>query len=155
MVAIFSRPKKKKKHSQNASTQEMVNCFDILAVAPPRRFTHFSANVLSGQASPVFTAIRCDWLYSHRTFGVNQMSPETSSPRELEGTDAHKQDMGRPTVVPSLIGRNWNRPAREYARAPLQGTAGQKVFQIIFCGCLQTKMVARSRITGVSSRLWA
>lgn len=117
--------KKKKKTSQNASTQEMINCFDILAVAPPRRFTHFSTNVPSGQASPVFTAIRCDWLYSHRTFGVNQMAPETSSPRQLEDTGAHKQDMGGPTVVPSLIGRNRHRPAREYARAPLQETAGQ------------------------------
>lgn len=132
----------------------MVNYFDILAVSPPSRFTHFSANAPSGQASPMFTVIHRDWLYTHRAFGVNQMAPETSSPRQLEDTDTHKQDMGRPTVVPSLRWRNWNRPTRAFSRALLQEAVGQKVFQII-CGCLQTKMSARNNITAASYQLWA
>lgn len=75
------------------------------------------------------------------------MAPETSSPKQLEDTNTHKQDMGRPTVVPSLRWKNWNRPAREFSWAPLKEATGDKVLQIIFCGCLQAKMPARNNIT--------
>lgn len=58
---IFQTPppqkKTKKKHSQKASTQEMVNCSDILAVAPPRRFTHFLSQC------PLWADISCVYSY--------------------------------------------------------------------------------------------